>query len=604
MGTFADLNAYSEELIEFTDLRPADVFFTVPIPSDIGTITTTDFSIPVFAPYDIIEIVQPQIALVSYSVDVSGVAGTTVTWPTVPQGSTVTAVDGVFTITGIDTLEEWATVKTPTINIPTSFNGSFFYIVSVNYNTSEGPETYSWQVGTYIPQALFESEFNQTTSATRIKGLFVNPMVASFSIFANPSVELNPATFTANFNSTATARKTASGRFNRSAVFGISVIPTVIEAVINHKITRTFDKNFSNQLFSSNPIATTLPNSGNYRVVASVSSGILYSEFDEDGDFFNNSVEFTSNNLSLLLQKITNDTYFIPNFNTANSLTYTFSLYKDNQLIGGTGTSAALNFSGTTQTLPGVYRLQSRTEFPVDAFAYQYYRPSIRPGVTTRATIVVVGGGGGGALQIAGGGGGGGGIRGFNDTSWSLVKMQNATINQLGQGGGCGTNTTFTNAGSNGTSTIAVYNGITYTALGGGGGGANADIRKGGTSFDGTFAGQGGEGLDASPSGTLYSAGGGGASGGQTGGNAFVFSSQFLVPGSGNASTSTIGGDGHSQDPGTPHPLGQVRSDFRSNLDPTYPEKLGAGGHASFPDNNDGYGNGLDGGIYIEYIGQ
>lgn len=194
MGTFADLNAYSEELIEFTDNRPANVLFTIPGEPDDLEFTLLSYTFTLQRSIDIIEIIQPQTTDVVFSVNVSGVPGTTVTWPTIPAGSTVTNLGGVYSIDGIDTVSIWETVRAPTISVPTSFNGSFFYICTISYTTDQGRQSVSWQVGTFIPVALFQTVSTQTTQPSRVRFLTNQTLTAGFTI---PTADIEISGFNA-----------------------------------------------------------------------------------------------------------------------------------------------------------------------------------------------------------------------------------------------------------------------------------------------------------------------------------------------------------------------------------------------------------------------
>lgn len=164
----ADLNAYSEQQIEFTDNRDATVLFLVPQPEDLE-FTATDTSFSVNNPYTIDEIIRPEVCLPTFSVDVSGVAGSTVAWSTIPAGSTVTVSNGVYTIDNIVDADAYDVVRYPTITVPGDFQGSFFYTVSVNYTTSAGLQTYSWEVGVQVPVAIMAATSGLTSTATRFR---------------------------------------------------------------------------------------------------------------------------------------------------------------------------------------------------------------------------------------------------------------------------------------------------------------------------------------------------------------------------------------------------------------------------------------------------
>jgi hypothetical protein len=594
MGGFADLNSFSEEPIEFTDNRAANIIFSSPVTQD-QELTTTDFTITVTRPYEIEEIIRPEVTLVSYSIDVSGVAGTTVAWDTVPSGSTVTELNGVYTINGIDDIAEWDIVKDPTITIPADFLGSFFYEVSVNYTTAAGLQTYAWQVGVQVPVSQMIATSALTATVIRIQPLGTINLSAEFGISANTNVTMSPATFNLAFNQTATGNRIAKGRFTRSSKFTLNAVPTVLLAFNNLNVTRTFDKN-STQLLFSDPIIESFPiTAGNtYKAVVTVSSGILECDTDLDGNNFGNTVTIQSSSMSSLVYSLNNEVYFTPSFDTNNNLTYTLSIYENDVILNQTGSTNPLNYSGVTEILNSSYTLKTSTvgSFPVDAYAIQYYMPGTRPGKFQVADIIIRGGGGGGAAHIAGGGGGAGGYYIDGNESWTLNDILSANLLTVGQGG------QWANPGTNGTDTVATWKGVTYTGPGGGGGGIGVDISKGGSSWGNGNTGAGGNGIFEYG----YSAGGGGASGGNAGGDAeviFFEGNPIVQAGAGQGGS---GGRGSSQDPNSYFPGVGGRAAFRSP-DPeenSYGVYLGAGGHAGLY-NGDGFGNGLEGGVSVVY---
>lgn len=161
----ANLNTYSDTSINYTDNRPADVFFSIPEPEN-QTTTVTDSSAAIFRPYEILDIVQPATTSVEYSIDVSALTGATITWPTTPSGSTVTESSGTYTIDGIDTVAIWDIVKDPNLNIPDTLQGTYTYTVTISYTNTRGAQTYSYDVEAYIPVAKLNSVFSVSSTAT------------------------------------------------------------------------------------------------------------------------------------------------------------------------------------------------------------------------------------------------------------------------------------------------------------------------------------------------------------------------------------------------------------------------------------------------------
>ena len=201
------LNTYAQSTIAYTDNRSPDVIFTTPGPfEDLDLIYTTR-SFPVQKSKEIYEIINAASANVSFEIDVSAVVGATVSWTTIPSGCTVTNVGGVYTIDGIDTVDTWDIVKAPTITVPSTFNGSFFYEAAIRYTTSAGATAQEWQVGIFIPEAYLQAAFTQTCV-----GGIVRIVSASLSTTASAYIDADELQLKeASASLTATASATGTG---------------------------------------------------------------------------------------------------------------------------------------------------------------------------------------------------------------------------------------------------------------------------------------------------------------------------------------------------------------------------------------------------------
>ena len=172
MNSLQDLNAYSAaSTIEFTDNRPSNVLFdltTVPTPNAINIFEGENHSVP--NPINIIDIINYQVCVTTYKVDISGFpAGTTVEWPTLPGYMTASNADGVYTVTGFKTASDWTTVKNPVINIPDDISGTYIYPVSIVFFNGSIETIKSWTVTVNITAVDEMSEttlFDYTTSTT------------------------------------------------------------------------------------------------------------------------------------------------------------------------------------------------------------------------------------------------------------------------------------------------------------------------------------------------------------------------------------------------------------------------------------------------------
>ncbi|MDC0647776.1 hypothetical protein OAP44_02990 [Candidatus Pelagibacter sp.] len=189
MSSLTELNNYSDNTITFTENRPYGVVLAWPTSRDLSfTVETQTFTVQ--RTNEIEEIITPTSALVEYEIDVSGVLGATVSWTTTPSGCNVVSSNGVFIMQGIDSISDWETVRAPLITVPDTFQGSFFYIVTIRYNTPQGIQEESWQVGTFVPVSNFISSASLSAAFTRTR-----TTSCSINCYFNVTSELSNAGF-------------------------------------------------------------------------------------------------------------------------------------------------------------------------------------------------------------------------------------------------------------------------------------------------------------------------------------------------------------------------------------------------------------------------
>lgn len=177
MSTLVDLNNYSDGTINYTDVRGSDVIFNFPTAVDLTdqTITTTSFTIQ--RTIDIVEIVQPAQALVSFSVDVSSLSGATVSWGTPPSGVAIIESSGVYTVSGIDSISDWNFAKLGTITLTGDTQGSFFYNCTIAYTQSGTRRTKTWQVGNFKAIAELTSSASVSCTPKITRDAVANPIM-------------------------------------------------------------------------------------------------------------------------------------------------------------------------------------------------------------------------------------------------------------------------------------------------------------------------------------------------------------------------------------------------------------------------------------------
>ena len=215
MQSLRDLNNYSNELIEFTDLRPPAVITTALEPVSFS-FTETDRSFTVKNSTDILEIVRPELANVRYKIN-TGDSNSIVEWPIpLPAGTSVTQVGSVWTLYGV-TESNWDLIKNPTIVLDIEFFGSFSYDVSIVYDSlTQANIEISWSVGIYAPQSLMQSTFAFTANNRRI---------------LRPTFQLQAA-----FGITASTRLSAF-RIPQKFDWSISTVKTFVGPVLSYPTT-------------------------------------------------------------------------------------------------------------------------------------------------------------------------------------------------------------------------------------------------------------------------------------------------------------------------------------------------------------------------------
>ena len=230
--------------------------------------------------------------------------------------------------------------------------------------------------------------------------------------------------------------------------------------------------------------------------------------------------------------------------------------------------------------------------------------------------------GGGGAGSVFNGGGAGNAIF-INDGSWTLSKMQNASISAIGAGG------TWDGLGGtadSGGSTTATYNSISYT-VGGGTGGLDSTGTGGNTQSNIPYATNyytGGSEFGFTDSfGQPQVAGGSGAGITQDGKDGYQNVDQAVARSGGNGRTVSFPFDGADNTAHYVYLQGGNSGDETYTTDITarggngfsttgtylqaprdFGRHVGSGGHAGSiaVGNSDGYNHGIDGGVIINYF--
>ena len=204
MTTLVELNTFADGVVSYTENRPSFVFFNFPNATDLTSQSISSQTFTLQRTIDIVEIVKPSIALVVFEVDVSALSGTTVSFGSLPSGVTVTELNGVFTVSGIDSVSDWEAVRSPTITLPSAdHQGSFAYTCKIIATIDGVRTTKQWTVGTFKTIASFGATSSLTfvseplikgASSHMIAAINVGAVEVEFAILARFSVDVTATT--------------------------------------------------------------------------------------------------------------------------------------------------------------------------------------------------------------------------------------------------------------------------------------------------------------------------------------------------------------------------------------------------------------------------
>ena len=540
MSSLTELNNYSNNTIAFTDNRPSGVIFDYPTARNISkTLTGTTFTIETLI--NILDIIKPTTTNVTFEIDVSAVVGATVQWSSLPSGLSVTNVNQVYTVYGINSASDWNSVKTGQIVLPITFLGSFIYNCTINYTEDEIRKTKTWEVGNFLPEANLAASANITCNAQRFRSTEID-------LLANAT--LLQFFYDAQFVSRFTLSE-ISTVFNFSSASLTSAFEFDLFQPLSNLSNLTYQSNVSNLIFDTSNAYIRDPAAGSsqFDIDFTVSSGVL----SQDGGITTSSSITVSGTQSQVNSALENIIYY-PNYDFTSTVNLTWSIEKDSTILDS-GT-AFITHSGEGTLTTNTYTFtSSNSGFTIPYEEIEY----------GRWEYLVVGGGGGGA---AGGGGAGGQVLKGTGTILSHAATFPITVGSAGSRGNYEFNYIFPNntwsqnAGQGGNSTA-----LGLTAYGGFGGRSNAtnyDSSSTTWEFDGgdtrktdNTSQSGGFGAAvpvyvASKNEQTYAvgAGGGGAGAGQAGNASYItgyFNSDTDIPiyaggDGGNGVTSSITG--------------------------------------------------------------
>jgi hypothetical protein len=157
MNSLTELNGYVNTLtLPYTDARAAEVYFNTATAANQTQIIDEGFPLTASLGIDITEVANADLSLPTYTINVSNLAGATVTFPTVPDTTVTNPSTGVFRISGISSKSIWDAVKYATINMPATFNGIFTYTSTIAYySAAYGNQTRAWTTTVTVNDVVF-----------------------------------------------------------------------------------------------------------------------------------------------------------------------------------------------------------------------------------------------------------------------------------------------------------------------------------------------------------------------------------------------------------------------------------------------------------------
>lgn len=582
MNSLSQLNTFSATTLDVTDLRGSKVIFNRKSPLDavdqVLTITTTTTQID--PGIEIEEIINYQTANVRYVVTivpgpVTPLVGSTITWASLPAGVVLTQGGGVYTISNIHTLAQWAAIKSFNWNLPanaTSYPLWYLSVQVIYYDSKLGTDVdKSWLA--YDDRFYYLSDMRMTASLVcpveRVIGVTANLSATAGLVGVSGKLQIAGATLSSSVSLTATGGIVVANMGMTSTMSTTILVIKRLASTINStsslsvpttKIVknisraRTYIGNNENVLFSTNvPYIDSTDTSGTYTITFSSSIGTFSSSSTVAP-----VSPWTYTGTMAEVNAIYSQILFYPtkNYSSTGTITYTHALG------GTTEFTRTVNLTGTA----GSFATQIITFNTVGSNSWSPNNSQVKYGL---ADILIVGGGGGGygenplySNEYGGHGGGGGGVRELYNQTLSLTSYT-AIVGDKGLGKyerfgtpTSGGNSSFFGYTSNGGATPGSLSGPGGTSgspgsyaggtwyrktisagdvyYGGGGGGAAG---AGGNGGDG-FGGAGGAGFSSAILG--YGVGAGGTGSYYTGSNGW--NPLFYGSGGHGGKNTTIGG--------------------------------------------------------------
>lgn len=144
MDSLLQLNIYSNQILSYQDDRTFSITFDDDTPNT-QSIAVTEGNTHITQSGTNITSVISTPSDITFTIDLTGITGATVTWATLPPGvvASIPSTD-VYRLTGVNSPSIWNIVKTATITMPRDTGNNFSYTSTIGYPTYNSSTMKQW----------------------------------------------------------------------------------------------------------------------------------------------------------------------------------------------------------------------------------------------------------------------------------------------------------------------------------------------------------------------------------------------------------------------------------------------------------------------------
>jgi len=209
MNSLTEWNQYVGALtLDYTDLRAPNLVFDSANPVNQSQSVDEGFPFSSSVGIEIVEIINGDISIPTYAIDVRALPGTTVSWSSLPSGLSIdSSTSGLYIVSGLRTVAQWDAIKEATITLPTNYYGIWTYTSVISYYSGiDGNVSKGWTTAVTVSDVQFLSTpldftytVNQTSTITntpQISVLDASYNSATWTVVGTPSSNSSITTWT------------------------------------------------------------------------------------------------------------------------------------------------------------------------------------------------------------------------------------------------------------------------------------------------------------------------------------------------------------------------------------------------------------------------